>query len=101
MAATCPAIMLEMRPRPRFEVVGVRRRVLEMGGSVLERSEPHDGDSHPALIGAGVALGLFDHIQTLIDRRRGPGRDPIDTAGVVRGPLEEPHSMARTRVRPQ
>ena len=37
MAATCPEITLEMQPRSRFEVVDVRRRVLEMCGPIFER----------------------------------------------------------------
>lgn len=37
MAATCPEITLEMQPRARFDVVDVRRRVLEMCGPILER----------------------------------------------------------------
>lgn len=37
MAATCPEITLEMQPRARFDVVDVRRRVLETCGPVLER----------------------------------------------------------------
>jgi hypothetical protein len=37
MAPPCPEITLEMRPRARFDVVDVRRRVLEMGGAFLDR----------------------------------------------------------------
>jgi hypothetical protein len=37
MAATCPEITLEMQPRARFDVVDVRRRVLEMCGPIFER----------------------------------------------------------------
>jgi hypothetical protein len=37
MAASCPEITLEMRPRARFEVIDVRRRVRETCGPILER----------------------------------------------------------------
>jgi hypothetical protein len=36
MSATCPEITLEMEPRARFEIVDVRRRVLETCGPILE-----------------------------------------------------------------
>lgn len=37
MATPCREVTLEMRPRARFEVVDVRRRVLEMCGPIFER----------------------------------------------------------------
>src|SRR5262249_46638621 len=37
MADTCPDVTLEMQPRARFDVVDVRRRVLETCGPIFER----------------------------------------------------------------